>query len=67
MNSGQLAIDVCFEMQEQSSKKEIGDLQRQLQSSEALVDECLRTLQQRDSELEMLRSKVGNYDHSIRY
>ena len=39
--------------------RKIGDLERQLQSSEALAAEFLKTLQQRDSELETLRSKVG--------
>ena len=46
-------------MQEQSSRREIGDLERQLRSSEALVAEFQKTLQQRDSELETLRSTVG--------
>ena len=48
-------------MQEQLSRREIGDLERQLRSSEALVADfqLQKTLQQRDSELETLRSKVG--------
>ena len=37
----------------------MGDLERQLRSSEALVADFQKTLQQRDSELETLRSKVG--------
>jgi serine/threonine protein kinase len=44
--------------QEQSSRREIGDLERQLRSSEALVADFQKTLQQRDSELETLRSKT---------
>ena len=46
-------------IQEQSSRREIGDLMSQLQSSEALVAEFQMTLQQRDSELETLRTIVG--------
>ena len=46
-------------MLEQSSRKEIRDLKRQLQSSEALMADFLKTLQQRDSELETLRAKVS--------
>ena len=37
----------------------MGDLQRQLQSSEALVADFKKTLQQRDLELEALRAKVS--------
>ena len=39
--------------------REIDDLERQLRSNEALVAEFQKTLQQRDSELEILRSKVS--------
>ena len=47
-------------MQEQSNRREIGDLERQLRSSEALVADFQKTLQQRDSEL---RSKVSPPSH----
>ena len=50
-------LSLC--VQEQSSRREIGDLERQLRSSEALVADFQKTLQQRDSELETLRSKVS--------
>ena len=50
-------MSVC--LKEQSSRSEIGDLERRLQSSEALVADLKKTPQQRDSELETLRSKVG--------
>ena len=45
-------------VQEQSSRRKVDDLERQLQSSEALVADLQDTLQQRDSELETLRPKV---------
>ena len=45
--------------QEQSSRREIGDLEKQLQLSEALVADFQKTLQQRDSDLETLRLKVN--------
>ena len=50
-------MSVC--LKEQSSRSEIGDLERQLRSSEAVVADLKKTPQQRDSELETLRSKVG--------
>ena len=53
-----LDYDCC--VQEQSNRKKIGDLESQLQLSEALVADFQKTLQQRDSELEILRSKVGH-------
>ena len=43
-------------MQELSNMREVNDLKGQLQSSEALVADLQKTLQQRDSEM---RSKVG--------
>ena len=50
---------VSLYIQEQSNKKEIDDLKGQLQSSEALVVDLQKTLQQRDSELETLRPQVS--------
>ena len=46
-------------VQEQSVKKEIGDLERQLRSSETLVVDLKKTVQQRDSELKTLKTKVS--------
>ena len=43
----------------QEQSREIGDLVRKLQSCEALVVEFQKTLQQRDSKLETLRSQVS--------
>ena len=54
-----LTVSACVYVQEQSSRRVIGDLEGQLQFSEALVAEFQKTLQQRDAELERLRSKVG--------
>ena len=48
-------------VQEMSNTREVDDLKRQLQSSEALVADLQKTLQQRDSELAILRSKVSQY------
>ena len=42
----------------QAKNIELAHVQQQLQSSEDLVAELQKTLQQRDSELETLRSKV---------
>ena len=56
VNIGLLTV---FCVQEQSSRLEIDDLERQLQSSEALVADLKENLQQRDTEPEILRSKVG--------
>ena len=44
-------------VQEQCSRRDIEDLQQQLQSSETLVAEFQKTLNQRDSELETLKQK----------
>ena len=46
-------------VQEMSNMREADDLKGQLQSSEALVADLQKTLQQRDSELATLRSKVS--------
>ena len=46
-------------VQEMSNTREVDDLKRQLQSSEAPVADLQKTLHQRDSELEILRSKVS--------
>ena len=54
---------LCHCVQEQSSRREIGDLQRQLQSSEALVADFQKTLQQRDYTLEKLRAMVSIRSH----
>ena len=54
-----LTIGICHCVQEQSNRREIEDLQRQLQSSEAIVADFQNTLQQRDSMLETLRAKVS--------
>ena len=52
-----MTIDHC--VQEQSSRREIGYLQTQLQSSEAIVADLKKILQEKDSELETLRPKVS--------
>ena len=46
-------------VQEQYSRWDMRDLQRQLQSSEALVADFKKILQQRDLELEVLWAKVS--------
>ena len=55
---------LCFDyghcVQEQSTRRKVDDLERQLRSSEALVAHLQDTLQQRNSELETLRSKVSH-------
>ena len=48
-------------IQEQSSRKEVCDLERRLCSSEALVADFQKSLQQRDSELEALKAKVTTH------
>ena len=50
------AVSLSLCVQEQSSRREIGDLERQVKSNEA---DFQNTLQQGNSELETLRSKVG--------
>ena len=50
----------------QAKNIELAHVQQQLQSSEDLVAELQKTLQQRDSELETLRSKVGSFSQRIR-
>ena len=47
-------------VQEQSSRRKVDDLERLLRSSEARVAHLQDTIQQRDLELETLRSKVSN-------
>ena len=54
---------LCHCVQEQSSTREIGDLERKLRSSVALVVDFQKSLQQRDSELETLRAKVSTPSH----
>lgn len=51
-------IYVIVHMQEQSSRREIDDLQGLLLYSEELVDDFQKALQERDLELETLRPKV---------
>ena len=46
-------------IQEQSSRRDINELKGELRSSEAVVAELQNTLQQRDLELDTVRSKVG--------
>ena len=46
-------------VQEQLSRREIDGLKKQLQSSGAQVADLWNTLQQKDSELRILRSKVS--------
>ena len=47
--------------QEQSSRREVGDVEQRLRSSEALVADFQKSLQQRDLELETLRAKVTTH------
>ena len=53
----------CVCVQEQSSKLELGNLQRQLSSSEALRADLQKHVQQRDLQLETMKSKVGTPCH----
>ena len=46
-------------VQEQSTKMKISDLQVQLRSSEVLIADLQKHAQQRDLELERIKSKVG--------
>ena len=46
-------------VQEQSNRKEVYDLKGELRSSKALVAGLQNTLQQRDLELDTVRSKVS--------
>ena len=55
-----IIIHVSADIQKKSGRKEVDDLERQLQSSKALVADLEKTLQERDSELETLRLKVSD-------
>ena len=57
VNTGLLTVSLC--VQEQISWREISDLTRQLRSSEDIVADLHRILQQKNFELETLRTKVG--------
>ena len=59
------SITASLCIQEQSSRREIGDLQRQLESSEALVADLRKTVQQRDSELNAVEPKVSTFSQQL--
>ena len=52
---------ISVHVQEQSSRREICDLKQQLQSSKDQVADLKKNIQHRDSDLEILRSKVSPY------